>query len=1242
MAETTTPQRIAPGEDALLDELDALEASGQSLIAPPSPEASPAARYKPGDDPLVDELAALESSGQSLVASAKGSSGVLDKAGKVAKDIGGGILEIPGQVNRGVASALNETAGAMYGLVTQPAVKWVHENLFDMSGITPGIVSGAPNPLALPLDTAVTPKAQTVTGGLVKEVTQFATAYYAGGRLLKMAGMAAPATAGGAVAQGAGRGALVDMLSFDPYEERLSNLIETHTSLRDPVTQFLAARPDDSQALGRLKNSVEGLGIGMAAEGLIHVVKGIKAMRAGNREEALKAFDEMEQSGFKPEEPDLTKDRAPEPQEAPAKPVNDNKANPNANPEAPAKEAPKDSAEASAKVTEEAGPKPSNDNVTAPEAPIKVDEKALRESVELTITEQAYGQGRNLSGIRTDLIENGDDLNAIMSATQRMYADEIAKQRGGAEVLTNDMLKAQADELADIVGTNSTALMQQIGKTAGDLQNLPAAMLMYRDVLTTAYTKLVDIAKIYQDPLGGTGPFKTRQEVTEAFVKNYEIAANIQAYYRGQQTQIARSLNAMKITAKSRQAALGGLDIESLRGAGEDRLRAMAGDIAAAGHQADGSLNAKAVSNVIRGGFAENLLNAVISFRTNGMLSGLTTQVVNLVSSTMTAALRPAEKFLAGASRYSTAEGRAQMAEAALQYGTMVASVKDGISMAAKAFRLNAPQLDPGRSRVLENVSYKRPPSEAFNIQNPAVAMVADAVGTLVNLPGRTMMSMDEFVKQISYRGEVRSQAYREALQEGSWKSGDFTTFGQIVAKRLDESVDDVGRALNANALEYARESTFTKDLKASTWLNRPTIGEDLQRFAGNHPSMRVVMPFIRTPTNLLRFAWDRTPVLNLGRKEYYDALSGARGVQAQADAKAKMAMGGMLWGGAVALAADGSLTGAGPQDPKQRKLLEATGWRPYSVRYKKEDGSTAYFSFARLDPFAMFLGMAADYTELAGGMDNETMWETAGKGMIATVKQLGSKSYLQGLTEFLDALNNPDRNTEKLAKSLAASFAPNVIAKMNDDPYQREARTVMEAVRRKIPGFSQELDPVRNILGEPVTPPPTYGPGWLSPIVAGVHTGKEQPTTKEWKASPREDVKDEMARLALIGDKGFFHPPTTKDGVDLLDYRSPVTGKTAYDRWLELTGTVKMGGMNVHEMLAGEIASRPYQDMMTDGDEEEDLDGSRIGYIKTILGGFRMLALEELKKEMPNLAQELVKGQIARARALVQQPREN
>lgn len=36
------------------------------------------------------------------------------------------------------------------------------------------------------------------------------------------------------------------------------------------------------------------------------------------------------------------------------------------------------------------------------------------------------------------------------------------------------------------------------------------------------------------------------------------------------------------------------------------------------------------------------------------------------------------------------------------------------------------------------------------------------------------------------------------------------------------------------------------------------------------------------------------------------------------------------------------------------------------------------------------------------------------------------------------------------------------------------------------------------------------------------------------------------------------------------------------------------------------------------------------------------MMAMEELKKEMPDLAVELTKAQIVRARALVQQPKQN
>ncbi|WNJ91764.1 hypothetical protein [Bosea sp. 685] len=1190
-------------------------------------------REPTSSDELWDQLDEHEAINGPLISVE--SEGAMSTAGKVAKDIGKGITEIPGAVNRGVASAVNETTGAMYSMVTQPAVRWLHENVVDMTGVAPGIVSGEANPLSIPLDTAVTPKPESVTGGLVKEVSQFATGYFLAGRFMKTAGMVAAPTVGGTVAQGAGKGALTDMFSFDPHEERLSNFIEQHTSLRDPITQYLAARPEDSEAAGRLKNAAEGLGLGMVAEGLLLSLRLTKAVRAGDRAEALKVADEMEIKGHEPEV-DLLKDKAPERPEEAVQPLNDNKQGPNATPDSPAVAPPKDSAEGAAKLSE---PDPTvkgpvNDNTVREAPPIKVDEAKLRESVNTAITEQAFGQGRNLSGIRTDLIENGEDLLAIMSATQRVYKEEIGKMVGGNAdgVLTHAEIRRQADELSDIVGTNSSALIERIGKTAGTLEDLPSTMLMYRDVLTTAYSKLLDVAKIYHDPLGGVGPFANRAEVTAAFIKNYEIAANIQGMYRGQQTQIARTMSAMKITAKERVGALADLDLENMRGQGEDRLRAMAGDIIGGAYEPGGGINMKAVSKSIRGGFAENAVNALISFRVNGMLSGLTTQSVNFASSTMAAALRPAEKMIAGSLRFGTAEGRAQMGEAAIQYGTMIASVKDGISSAAKAFRLGEPILDPGRARI--EVQPSRLPSMTFDIKNPVVAQIADAVGGVVNLPGRMMMSMDEFVKQVSYLGEVRAQAYREAYHEGAWRSGDFKSFGELVSRRLDESTDDMGRALNSNALEYARESTFTKDLKAATHFGKPTMGETLQVAAGNHPALRIVMPFIRTPTNLLRFAWDRTPGLNIARKEFYDQLTGARGAQAQADAGAKMAMGGLLWGSAVGYAVEGRITGSGPTKPEQRAALLATGWKPYSLRSTNADGSVQYDSFARFDPFAMFLGMVGDYHELSGQMSDTDMWDMAGKGLVTTVKQLSSKSYLQGLTDFLDALSNPEWKAEKLAKSLAGSFVPSVLTKMSGDPYQREARSVMDAVKKRLPGYSEDLDPIRNILGEPVTPVPTLGPSWLSPIASDTHKGGLQPTTAAWKATPNDDVKDELARLSLVGDKGFTPAAQVQHNVDLLEHRSPITEKTAYDRYVQLTGEVTMGGRTLAQELEHIIRSPTYKSRLTDGDEEYD--GSRIGLVKEIIGGYRLMAFEALQKEIPELRVAVRRERTNAARALM------
>jgi hypothetical protein len=82
-------------------------------------------------------------------------------------------------------------------------------------------------------------------------------------------------------------------------------------------------------------------------------------------------------------------------------------------------------------------------------------------------------------------------------------------------------------------------------------------------------------------------------------------------------------------------------------------------------------------------------------------------------------------------------------------------------------------------------------------------------------------------------------------------------------------------------------------------------------------------MPFIRTPINIVKFAAQRSPFAPLF-KEVRENLKGVNGV-AERDAQiARIAMGSTVGVVTASYAADGTITGGGPADPKQRAALYA------------------------------------------------------------------------------------------------------------------------------------------------------------------------------------------------------------------------------------------------------------------------------------------------------------------------------
>ena len=196
------------------------------------------------------------------------------------------------------------------------ATEGLARGVIGLIDIIPGVDTGIGE------GTRLSGEPDTALGGLLTGVMEFALGFVPVAGALGKAGKVralgrtvdfAGRTVKDQLVKGAVAGAVVDFAGYDGNEARLSNLLQEYPALQSPVTEFLAADEDDPEVVGRLKNAIEGLGIGMIAEGLIMGLKGIargrKVIQAGGtREEAQKAAEAAVESAeetkrmFGPEE----------------------------------------------------------------------------------------------------------------------------------------------------------------------------------------------------------------------------------------------------------------------------------------------------------------------------------------------------------------------------------------------------------------------------------------------------------------------------------------------------------------------------------------------------------------------------------------------------------------------------------------------------------------------------------------------------------------------------------------------------------------------------------------------------------------------------------------------------------------------------------------------------------------------------------------------------------------------------
>lgn len=455
--------------------------------------------------------------------------------------------------------------------------------------------------------------------------------------------------------------------------------------------------------------------------------------------------------------------------------------------------------------------------------------------------------------------------------------------------------------------------------------------------------------------------------------------------------------------------------------------------------------------------------------------------------------------------------------------------------------------------------------------------------------------------------------------------------------------IEDSGR--------QARESTFTTPLNPEGGALERGAAK-FQEIVESIPVTRFFFTFIRTPFNIVRWASDRSvdPLFGRFRKLLQDALPGDLGridldslknrylrdmmepdiLRAQAgvpaeklriaeqraqEATGRLRMGLAMTGTFAVMAANGQLTGAGPKDKETRNLLLDTGWLPYSLKI-----GDAYIEYKRLDPFATLLGTMADFytaARLSGPEEQGALESWAMSAVLAVANNVTNKTYMTGMKNLVDGVLSGDLDkVQRVMQRYAASFIPAAVAQggdflaSGDDPAMREVRSIGDAILNRMPYFGNELDPVRNFMGEPVR------------RVRAVWSKESNGVTDLFLPLAYREVTDKLVdqEVALL-QHGFSPPRRKLGGIDLGSFRSS-KGQSAYDRMLELRGEVKIGGKPIRRALRELMRSRRYQSM--DPISTHEGKSPRVAEINRVIQRYARRAKRAMYREFPAVRAEI------------------
>ncbi len=512
-----------------------------------------------------------------------------------------------------------------------------------------------------------------------------------------------------------------------------------------------------------------------------------------------------------------------------------------------------------------------------------------------------------------------------------------------------------------------------------------------------------------------------------------------------------------------------------------------------------------------------------VEYSVMAKLTGLSTHVRALMGNSTNTIIRIPEKFAAGAIDalvHGVGKGpRSVYATEALAGSIgMLKSMKNGINRAW--------------AMIVSPTKYFEEATKAKEIMFRGGA-IGGKLGEFVRFPARIIGAVDVFFKELNKGAEIYEQATRMALKEGKSKTG--------LIKRVQEILENPTPEMLKKASLSAKERVFQEELTG--------IIKTLDNFRGKHPGSRLIVPFFRTPVNLLKQSVQRTP-LTFALPSTWKTLKGTSQA-AKMELMGRALTGSIFLGGLTMYAMEsGGISSLGPKAKSKRSILRLVGWQPQSVRVKI-DGKDSWISYRGFEPLSSWLRVAADIAE--GVKGEESIISLAPKMVASFAKQFAENPFFMGVHDLFESFSDPEAKADKIFAGLAiGSTVPNILQQWGTrvyDPVVREPKDLGDRLLVRLPfGISKAVKPLRNIYGEPIE----------RDIPALTALGFGISLEKGGK------LEREMVRLQM----GVGKPSKVVNGYEMNDEE--------YDRYFVLKGAM------LKETL-DRIANSPGYDRMTD-----------------------------------------------------------